>query len=100
MLPAFRKVNPVGDDALHAVENNVDQALAPLLALPFADGRLLTVVLPGGASVATDHLLGRPLTGWLLTDLSADATVWREPGRDTQIVLNSSAAVTAAMWVF
>ncbi len=74
----------------------------PVLALPILSGNQISnVALSTTTPLAINHLLGRMPQGWLLTDNTANAVIWRAATfNQFSIVLESSADTTISFWVF
>jgi hypothetical protein len=75
--------------------------LNPLLSNPLSGVVLLqNVVLVAGANTV-NHMLGRTMQGWFLTDAQGTATVYRsQPMNDLTITLVASAPITVSIGVF
>lgn len=74
----------------------------PILAIPMLNGnQISTVTLLTGVPKAINHLLGRMPQGWMLTDNTANAVVWRtQEFNQFSVVLESSADTTVSFWIF
>lgn len=77
------------------------QILNVFKAQPYLNGNILTGIdLKIGANVIY-HNLGQPQTGWVLTDITGIATIYRSAQFNSKtLTLTSSAAVTINLWVF
>jgi hypothetical protein len=75
--------------------------LNPLLASTLSSGSLLSdVVLKNGVNTF-NHYLGFQMTGWILADQNAAASIYRSaPFNSQTLTLTSNAAVTISLWVF
>lgn len=75
--------------------------LSPIVDNPMNNGLLLTgVKLISGVTVV-NHLLGRQMQGWIITDINAAATIYRSaPFNNLTLTLTSNAAVTLNLEVF
>lgn len=102
-----------GDRQLDAMQRESGRVAQSLRNIPFLDGRLLDGgkgdgsgpgVSIGTGSTTLSHALGRPVRGFIVVDLRADARVWRptsQPSDPTRLLaLQASAAVTAKVWVW
>lgn len=101
--PLLGQLAPSKMTELRSVEANLIGPLNLLLALPILDGRLIQgIALTVGQPITFPHLLGRALVGWILTDNTAQATIWRQTNAmpDKQITLAASATTQVAVWVF
>lgn len=86
---------------LSLMQTQWSSLIKPVIDAPINNGVLLPgVVLISGVTVV-NHLLGRKLQGWQLTDTNAAATIYRsQPKSDKTLTLTSNAAVTVDLWVF
>lgn len=75
--------------------------LDPLLKNPINGVQLLKGVQLNSGSTVINHLLGRQMQGWFITDIDGAATIYRsEDFNDLTLTLTSSAAVTVNIGVF
>lgn len=76
--------------------------LNPIIALPQLHGTLLlNINLVSGTPLSINTLLSRMQQGWIITDITADAAVWRtQPFNKTTLTLQSSADCTISLWVY
>ena len=76
------------------------KAVSDLASQPFCNGRILSgVVLLAGQPNKIPHLLSRALANWTVTDLNANAVIWRESSDSSFITLQCSANCTVSVWV-
>lgn len=77
------------------------RAIDPILAKPLSQANILEgVQLQSGVNVV-NHLLGRKMQGWLISDINGIATIFRsEPLNDLTLTLTVSAPVVANLIVF
>ncbi len=77
-------------------------ALNPLLKLPIISGNMITgVSLVASEPLVINHLLQRMQQGWIITDNTAECSVWRtKPFNTTTLTLESNQDTTIAIWVF
>lgn len=96
-LPVFK--SPDRDFML--MQTNWASQLNPALANPLNSANILKGVnLINGVTVI-NHLLGRMMQGWFITDINGAATVYRSaPMNATTLTLTSSAQVTVNIGVF
>lgn len=92
------------DRNINQLQQNIQQALHPLLASPLANGVLLEdVSLLAGPNVI-NHTLGRILRGWFVTRLQGAAQVYdaQEANlfQSKTLALVSSANVVVDLFVF
>ncbi len=73
----------------------------PLLAVPMLAGiQLSNLVLKSGINVINTKLQ-RTQQGWMITDITAPAEIYRsQPFNSTTLTLTSSAATTINLWVY
>jgi hypothetical protein len=76
--------------------------LNPVLALPILGGNQIdSINLTAGVPRAINTLLQRMQQGWILTDKTADANVWRTaPFNSTTLTLEADVDVTISLWVY
>lgn len=96
-LPIFQSENR----DLTLLQTNWAASLNPLLSNPLSSGLFLkSVALANGVTVI-NHLLGRMPQGWIVSDISGAATVYRSAVfTKLTLTLTSSAAVTVNLYVF
>jgi hypothetical protein len=89
-----------GGDTFQRLQDNVQNALTPLLKLPISDGVLITgIMLKAGQPNKISHTLSRQPRLWILADQSANANVWRTGWDALLLTLQTSADCTVALWV-
>ena len=93
------------DKDLQKVQQNVENAIEPIIRKEIIDGVLLTkVCLEPGISNEVKHGLGREPLGWIVVRKRADARIWdvqdfnRNPSK--VLSLTCSHAVTVDLWIF
>lgn len=76
--------------------------LNPVLALPILSGNQINnIQLTVSVPLVINHLLQRNPQGWIITDNTASATVWRTMAfNPLTITLEASADTTISIWVF
>lgn len=101
----------VEDNDLNQLQDNVDDALTPLINNPLLNGILLEgVELIGAGAGSTidnviEHKLGRKLRGWIITRLVGNQARIHDrqdfnPIPDKTLVLWAQANVTVSIYVF
>lgn len=97
MLPQIKG----GDQTLQLALTKWASELNPLLAKPLSSANLLQgVSLPNG-TVTINHLLGRQMQGWFVSDINAASTIFRsQPLNTLTLTLTSSAACIVDLVVF
>lgn len=89
------------DRVLNMIQNQWAAILNPLLSNPITKGNLLTNVALASGVTVINHLLDRQQQGWVLTDVSGAATIYRsQPLNSKTLTLTSDAAVTVNLLVY
>lgn len=80
------------------------QQLDPIISNELLQGRLIQNVSLINGQTAINHGLSRKLIGWFIVGQNAQASIWDSQSSNQMpqltLVLNSTAAVTVALWVF
>jgi hypothetical protein len=88
------------DESVNRFQDNVKDAIDPLLRLPIIDGLLLeNIPLTAGSANQISHKLGRVPRMWILADQSTNANVWRTEWTNALLTLNTSANCRVNLWV-
>ena len=75
--------------------------LNPVLANPMNSVSIIKGVSLVNGQTVINHLLGRQMQGWFLTDVNGAATIYRSaPMNNLTLTLTSNAAVTVNIGVF
>ena len=93
------------DSELNRFQNNVEEAVNPLINAEIVNGVLLKDVCMEAETVTlVTHKLGRKVRGWIVIRRRADARVWdvqdSNPNPTTTLALVASHAVKVDLWVF
>lgn len=103
-IKSFKKI---GNDSLviKQVQENVDQALTPIIKCPIIDGNLVTnVSLVVSKSNEILHGLGRKPRGFMIVRKRADSRIWdlqdTNPQPSRTFSLACSHNVTVDIWFF
>ncbi len=99
---AFKKIVS-SERELNQIQDNISQALRPLLECPLVNGRLIEdIAIVSGTEKIIDHKLNRILRGWIVTRQDASGNVWESASTLPlkTLILNSSANITVSLWVF
>ena len=100
MLKQFKKTTS-DDKTVTQVQENIEQAITPIISKQIIDGILLRdIVLTTGSTDSVNHKLGRKAIGYLVTKQNANSSIWNGTLNSTIIELNCSANVTVDLWVF
>lgn len=97
-LPIFQ----TSDQTLSLMETKWASILNPVLSLPLNDkpSYLTNITLASGNNVI-NHLLGATPQGWILTDVNAAVSIYRNAAfNSTTLTLNSSGAAIVSLIVF
>lgn len=96
-LPIYQSDSQV----LSMMQTNWSSILNPIIKMPTNNGNILTsVALINGVTVI-NHLLGRMMQGWFVTDINGAAAIYRSaPLNNLTLTLTSNAAVTVNIFVF
>lgn len=96
-LPLFQGV----DRVFSQLQTQWSALLNPLLSNPVSKGNLLVnVPLISGVTVV-NHLLDRQQQGWMITDLTASAKIYRsQPFNSKTLTLTSDAPCTVSLLVY
>lgn len=75
--------------------------IQPVVNYPPNQGILLTnQTLINGVTVI-NHLLGKTQQGWIITDITSAATIYRsQPFNNLTLTLTSNAATTCSIWCY
>lgn len=92
---------PAQDPAVNLMQTKWASILNPLLAQPLSASSILSNVALVTGDNTINHLLGRTLQGWIVSDITAASTVYRsQPLNATTLTLNASAPTTVSLLVF
>lgn len=97
-LPIY---NGVSKD-LSLLQTTWSQQINPVLRNAILNGHPLNdIILVANTPQAINHLLSKKQQGWFITDINANASVWRtEPFNSQTLTLEADANVTISMWVY
>ncbi len=103
-LTDFKKVGST-DGELQKVQQNVENAISPIIRKEIIDGVLLRdVCLEPSISNEVKHSLGRKPLGWTIVRKRADARIWdvqdynRNPTKTLSLAVSHSVKVD--IWIF
>lgn len=91
------------DRVVTQVQQNISEALSPILNKEVLGGRLIeSVIIVSGTAKRINHGLDRKYKGWIVVDQNANANIWSSVSSlpEKTLILNSSATVTVSIWVF
>lgn len=100
-LPYIQATEDLVGKTLNLLQTKYRAILNPLIALPILNGnQLLAQPLVIGSNVI-NHRLGRMQQGYLITDLTGPATVYRSASfNDKTLTLTSNANCNISLWCF
>lgn len=103
-LTDLKKIR-VSDPELQKVQQNIENAIAPIIRKEIVDGLLLKdVCLEPGVANEVKHSLGRAPLGWIVVRKRADARIWdvqdfnRNPTKTLSLACSHSVKVD--LWIF
>lgn len=102
MIPAFRVIRTTVRD-IQKLQDALARVFNAIQTKEILDGRLISdIVIETGTPKEINHGLGKPIRGWIITDINADANVYRSASTtpNSTFVLNASANCTVSLWVF
>lgn len=77
------------------------RSIDPVLAKPLSQANILTNVQLLTGTNTINHLLGRKMQGWILSDIDSIASIFRSaPLNDLTLTLTASAPATVSLVVF
>lgn len=89
---------------MNQLQQNLKQAVDPLLQNPFLDGYVISNIDLATGDNTISHGLNRPLQGWVQVLADAGVTLYDKQEDNTTpsstLVLNSSGAATISLYVF
>lgn len=101
-FPALKKLL-ASDRVLNQVQENVAQALKPLLESAIGSGRVIEdIEIVSGTPRTVEHKLGREFKGWIIVRKNTNANIWESTSTlpSKTLILNSDANTTASIWIF
>jgi len=73
----------------------------PVLAVPLVNGTMLENVILNTGTTVINHMLGRKMQGWIITDIDGSAVIYRSVDfNSVSLTLTSSSKVNVNLWVF
>jgi hypothetical protein len=92
---------PIGKIPYELMLTRWASILNPVLGLPTNQPNFLEGVKLVMGNNVINHKLNRKLQGWIITDITASASIYRSaPINDLTLTLNSSALTTVNLMVF
>ncbi len=98
MLPLIKIT---GLPSVDIMQTKWKSELDPVLSNPLLAGIQLPNIFLINGTTTINHLLGRKMVGWFITDQNAGTTIFRsEPLNDKTLTLTAGANVTVNLWVY
>lgn len=89
------------DKDFQLMQNKWASILNPLLGKPMSSANILKGVQLINGTTVVNHLLGRNMQGWMISDIDAGATIYRSASfNNLTLSLTSNAACTVNLVVF
>ena len=104
LIKDFKKIK-VDDKTTERFQDNVEQAIKPIISVPILDGVLCEdVSLTAGISNEVEHMLGRKPRGYMIVRKQRDTRIWDlQETNDTPTTTLSIACShdsTVSIWIF
>ena len=98
-LKAFTTLN-FPDQQINRFQDNVQNALSPVLASDIIGGSLLSgIAVVAGTPLVVNHGLGRTPIMCITALQDANSTIWATALNTNTLTLNASANVNVSIWV-
>lgn len=89
------------DKDFQLMQNKWASILNPVLSKPLTAANVLKGVQLVNGTTVVNHLLGRTMQGWIISDIDAGSTIYRSaPLNDLTLSLTSNAACKVNLVVF
>lgn len=99
-INTFKKIIAKSFD-LSQLQTSLEEIFRQIQTCPLIIGNLVTgIVLVSGTEKVIQHKLQRQPLGWIVTDNTASAILYRSSWDPSHLVLIPSADTTASVWVF
>lgn len=98
-MKAFKTLN-TKEYELSVVQDNISNALSPVLKVIILDGQELTSLNVTTTDTIYPHLLNRIPLGWFITDKNANINVWRVTWDSRTITLQASGSGPINLWIY
>lgn len=79
--------------------SDIQDALYPLVSNGLLNGIEVKNIAISGDTVV-NHGLGRAVVSYIITDINANANVWRVAATSNSITLTASGPVTVSLWIY
>jgi hypothetical protein len=101
-MPSLVRIMTESRD-LNQVQNNIATVLNPVTNNPLTQGVFLNNIGLGAGVNIIPHTLGRPVSGWIITSISAAASIYctqTPPITSSTIQLVSDATAVVNIYIF
>lgn len=88
------------DADLSRVQDRVADALTQVLVNPLLNGEFVTVSFDTGLTQTVNHKLSRKPLGWIITDKTATADIYRSDWDSRTLTLVSSSNTIVTLYIF
>lgn len=95
----FRKVYN-GTQENQRLQSNIEDSITGLLQNALLSGRLVESVNLVSGDNKLEHKLGRKIRGYIFVKKSGAADIYNSSDDELFLTLNSSANITASIWIF
>jgi len=102
LIPSFRVIRTTVRD-VQKLQDSLARVFNAIQTKEILDGRLISdIEIVTGTAKEINHGLAKPIRGWIITDINADANVYRGTSTtpNSTFFLNASANCTVSLWVF
>ena len=99
MLSIFRKTLTT-DRELNRVQDQILAALNPVVRSTLLNYNEVKNIAITTAGLAIEHGLGRQPLGWVVTDIDANATVWKTAWDERFLTLDASGTANISILVY
>lgn len=99
MIRSFKRINAKDYD-LSKVQDNVDDALSPILSSEVLNGIILSDLEVSSTEQIFNHRLNRQPLGWFVIDRTDDIRVWRTSWNTKTITLKANNSGAVSLWIF
>lgn len=100
MTVPFRRIR-TGDKYIDAVQDNVNEALRPVLENPLMRGSVVPFTIASGVDTKVPHKMGTVPEGFFVVSPTAAGHVWQvEPPTRLFLILRADATITGSLYVF
>jgi hypothetical protein len=98
-MEAIRSINTKNFE-LSQVQTNILKVLRILASKDIVDGVLLSGVQVGTDDTPIAHMLGRKPVGYIIVGKNGPGDIYQTGSNSLNLILKSTAAVTAEIWAF